>query len=127
MNRIKDLVMEIAEYLEDKKAMNVVVLDIHPLTVVADYFVIASGRSETQVKALYSELQKKMSEKGIHARHRDGFQGSRWLVLDYADIIVHLFHQEEREFYSLERLWADAARVYDSSSEANKNWTEGKI
>jgi ribosome-associated protein len=104
------LVHEIAGILDNKKAEDVVVLDISKLTVLADYFVIASGKSEIQVKALYDELEEKMEEKGICARHRDGYDG-RWIVLDYGDIIVHLFHHEERAFYSLERLWADADRV----------------
>lgn len=108
---IQAQVLRMAEILEDKKAVDVLILDISKLTVLADYFLIASGRSETQVKALYDELEKRTAETGWTVRHRDGYQGGRWLVLDYGDIIVHLFHQEERRFYDLERLWADAAQV----------------
>lgn len=110
MYNTEKLVQEIAGILDDKKAVDIVILDISRLTAMADYFVIASGRSELQVKALYDELEEKMEDKGIIARHRDGRSG-RWMVLDYGDIIVHLFHHEERAFYSLERLWADAERI----------------
>jgi len=109
---IRAQVLRMAEILEDRKALDVLILDISKLTVVADYFLIASGRSETQVKALYDELEKRTAEAGQAVRHRDGYQGGRWLVLDYGDIIVHLFHHEERKFYDLERLWADAVRVH---------------
>lgn len=116
MTDIRAQVLRMAEILEDKKALDVLILDISKLTVIADYFLIASGRSETQVKAFYDELQKRMAEAGQAVRHRDGYQGGRWLVLDYGDIIVHLFHQEERRFYDLERLWADAACVRHGQS-----------
>src|SRR5690554_1919670 len=96
--------------LDEKKAGDVVILDISRLTVIADQFVIASGRSEAQVKALHGEIDKRMSEKGIEPKHIDGGRGGRWIVLDYGDVIVHLFHHEEREFYNLERLWADAEK-----------------
>jgi ribosome-associated protein len=103
----KKIALEIAEILEQKKAMDIVVLDISKLTIITDYFIIASGRSETQVKALYREVEEKMEEQGLEPRHKDGYQGGRWVVLDYGDVIVHIFHHEERGFYSLERLWAD--------------------
>jgi ribosome-associated protein len=103
----KRTALKIAGILRDKKAQDVTVLDIHSLTIIADYFIIASGRSESQVKALYEEVEEKMKEEGMEPRHRDGQRGNRWVVLDYGDIILHVFHQEEREFYGLERLWAD--------------------
>ncbi len=110
------LAQEIADILDDRKAENVVVLDISRMSVLADYFVIASGRSELQVGALNDELTKRLSEKGIEPIHMD--KGSRWVVLDYADIIVHIFHREERSFYNLEKLWADAKDVSASSQSA---------
>jgi len=103
----KKTALKLAQILEDKKARDVLVLDIHSLTVIADYFVIASGSSENQVRALFEEVERKMEEKGFELLHRDGNQGNRWVVLDYGDIIVHIFHKDEREFYGLERLWAD--------------------
>lgn len=100
------LAQEIADILDDKKAENIVVLDISRMSILADYFVIASGRSELQVNALYDELQEKMAEKGLAPSHLD--RSNRWIVLDYGDIIVHIFHHEERSFYNIERLWQDA-------------------
>ncbi len=102
------LAREIADILDDKKADNVVVLDISRLSILVDYFVIASGQSELQVQALYDELDKKMAEKGIFPKHLD--KSNRWIVLDYTDVIVHIFHQEERAFYNIERLWTDIKR-----------------
>lgn len=103
----KKLAFRIAQILRDKKALDVVILDIHSLTVIADYFIIASGSSETQVRALYEEVEEQMRGEGLEARHRDGHQTNRWVVLDYGDVILHVFHHEERGFYGLERLWAD--------------------
>ncbi len=103
----RKIALRIAEILRDKKALDVLVLDIQSLTVIADYFIIASGRSESQVKALYEEVEEKLKEQGLEVKHRDGHHGNRWVVLDYGDVILHVFHQEERGFYGLERLWAD--------------------
>ena len=76
-------------------------------TIIADWFVIASGRSTTQVKALCDELEEKTAEKGMIARRKEGYQEGRWIVMDYGTILVHIFHPEEREYYKLERLWVD--------------------
>lgn len=119
MNDPKSLAEKIANLLDEKKAGDVAILDISRLTVVADYFVIASGRSEIQVRALFDELEKRMAETGVGARHIDGAQSGRWIAIDYGDVIVHLFHHEERAFYNLERLWADA-RHQKVSSEPQK-------
>lgn len=106
------LAEEIADMLDNKKAGNILVLDIRKLTTIADFFVIASGRSELQTKAFYSELTEKLGEKGIFPLHTDGNDSGRWIVLDYGYVIVHMFHHEERAFFSLERLWADAGVIY---------------
>lgn len=107
LEKSKKTALKIAQILEDRKAIDVVVLDIHSLTIIADYFVIASGGSETQVRALYEEVEEKMRLEGIEPVHKDGHGGNRWIVLDYGDVIVHIFHQDDRSFYNLERLWAD--------------------
>lgn len=106
-----NLVKHIVECLEEKKALDIVTLHISKLTIIADYFIIASGRSELQVNSLYDELERKMSELGYEPLRRDGHKGGRWIVLDYGDVIVHIFHKEERAFYNLERLWSDAERI----------------
>lgn len=107
LEKSKKLALKIAQILDDRKAIDVVVLDIHKLTIIADYFVIASGTSEIQVRALCDEVEDKLKQEGIEAIHKDGHGGNRWVALDYGDVIVHIFHQDERKFYDLERLWAD--------------------
>lgn len=103
----KGIALKIAEILEERNALDVIALDIHSLTVIADYFIIASGRSDVQVKSLYREVEEKLQEQGLEAKNKEGHQSGRWIALDYGDVIVHIFHQEERAFYNLERLWAD--------------------
>ena len=77
------------------------------LTSITDYFVICSGRSAQAVHTLYEEVSDRMAEKGVAFRRNDGVRESRWIVLDYSSVIVHIFHPEEREHYNIERLWAD--------------------
>ena len=108
LERSRNLALEIGNILYNKKATDVVILDVHDLTVISDYFVIASGQSETQVVALYEEIRKQLEEQGMDIKHLDGVRSRRWIVIDYGDVIVHIFHHEERKFYNLERLWADA-------------------
>jgi len=107
-NNSKELALQIAKVLDSKKAADVVILDISHLTIIADYFVIASGNTEIQVRALCDELLKSMREQGVEARAHEGYRHGRWVVVDYGDVIVHIFHREDRAFYNLERLWADS-------------------
>lgn len=108
---ILEIAQKSAELMEDKKAANVLILDIHGLSVIADYFVIASGNSVTQVQALTSELKKKMNEMGIEVKGVEGFDEARWVLVDLGDVVVHIFHKEERDFYNIERIWGDAGIV----------------
>ena len=103
----KDLALEIARVLDSKKAENITILKVDQLTSITDYFVICSGRSAQAVHTLYEEVSDRMAEKGIAFRRNDGVRESRWIVLDYSSVIVHIFHPEEREHYNIERLWAD--------------------
>ena len=102
-------VQEIARVLYDKKAYDIVALDVSALTVITDYMVIASGRSANQVKALADEVDERMAEHGIQLRRCEGQSDGRWIVMDYGTVLVQLFHREEREFYNLERLWSDGS------------------
>ncbi len=95
---------------EEKKALDIVTLDIRGLSVIADYFVICHGNSETQVQSIASEIKKKMTEYGVKL-DVEGFQQARWVLIDLGDVVVHIFHRDEREFYNLERLWGDAKLV----------------
>jgi ribosome-associated protein len=101
----------IAELMISKKAIDIVILDLKKLTSATDYFVICSADSDTQVKAIADSVQDGMDELGERVWHHEGYQAMRWIVLDYVDVVVHIFHKEERSFYNLDRLWGDAKRT----------------
>lgn len=95
----------------DKKADEVLVLDLRELSSVADFFVICSGTSEPHLKAIADEIEKQSREYGDKPRAVDGFPASHWIVMDFTDVIVHIFHPKVREHYALENLWGDAPKV----------------
>ncbi len=107
--------LEIAQLIvqaaEDKKADRVVTLDIQGLSVIADYFVICNGNSETQVQAIAKEVRDKLQEVNIAIKGFEGFDAARWVLIDAGDVVVHIFHREERDFYNIERVWGDARIV----------------
>lgn len=107
----RELAQRAAEVLRDKKAQELLALEIDHLTIIADCMVIASGRSMVQVKALADHLEEALSLEGIHAARREGYAEGRWIVLDYGSVIVHIFHEQEREYYHLERLWMDGSNL----------------
>jgi len=108
---IKDIAVLAAEAAEDKKAEDIDILKVEGLTVIADYFVICSANSDKQVRAVARAVDEKLSEKGIEPRRIAGMNDARWVLIDYADVIVHVFQKREREYYDLERLWADAEKI----------------
>lgn len=97
-----------AQLIDSKKGEDVRVLQIGTLTTIGDYFVVATGNSTTQVKALADEVDEKMSAEGIEPERIEGYSTASWILMDYKDVIVHIFLKETREFYALERLWGDA-------------------
>lgn len=103
---------------DDKKGKDVRILDIRSVSTVADYFVICTGTSNTHVKAIADHVEEKLSALGMQLHHTEGYQNGRWILLDYVDVVVHVMHAEEREFYNLERLWGDAREVALPRSEA---------
>jgi len=105
------LAKRIAELMISKKAIDIVILDLKKLTSATDYFVICSADSDTQVKAIADSVQDGMDELGERVWHHEGYHAMRWIVLDYVDVVVHVFHKEERSFYNLDRLWGDAKRT----------------
>jgi ribosome-associated protein len=108
----ENLAKACAAYADDKKAENIVVLDLQGISSFTDYFVICSGTSEPHLKAIAGEIEERLrDEHGVRAVSVDGFPASQWIVLDYMQVIVHVFRREKREFYSLEDLWGDAPRV----------------
>lgn len=100
-----------AKALDDKKAVDIKVLKVDDLTVLADYFVIASGTSNTHVGALADEVDYKLSQAGVEPTRTEGAGSRSWILIDYGSVVVHVFYPESREFYALERLWADAQPV----------------
>lgn len=105
----KELALAAARELDERKAQDIIVLDVQHLTIIADYFVIASGRSANQVRALSDDVDDKLSMLGEEPRRREGTSEGRWAVMDYGSVLVHIFHEQEREYYNLERLWTDGS------------------
>lgn len=101
------LANEIVKILDDRKAKDIKLLKVDDKTVVTDYLVICTGNSNTQIKGIAGELEYKLSERGVTPIHTDGYDSGKWIVLDYAHVIVHIFYGEDREFYKLEKLWGD--------------------
>jgi len=108
----KAIADKIVKYLESKKAKDINVIDIHEISVLSDYFVICSGTSITHIKALADEIEIKMAEEGYKYLHKEGYNSARWILLDYGEVVVHVFHEEDRSFYNLERLWSDGIFTY---------------
>ena len=108
---IREMLNVACKAAEEKKAFDIVVLDIKGVSVLCDYFLICSGHSGTQVRSIAENIEEKLSEKGVEPKRREGLRESRWVLLDYGDLVVHVFREEERDFYKLEHLWADAEVV----------------
>ena len=102
--------------LEDKKATNIEILNVSGQTSLGDYFVVASCQSTIQVRACVDEVEEKMSDAGFPIKHKEGYRGGSWILMDYGDIIVHVMQQETREFYAIERLWDDAGTVIEEEN-----------
>lgn len=106
-----ELARKTAEVARDENAADVVILELKNLTILTDYFVIASGRSTIQVRSIVERIIEVLSDTGVRPLRVEGFEEGRWVVLDYAGVIVHIFRQEERDFYKLENLWGDAPQI----------------
>ena len=107
----RNLALRIADILAETPASDTVVLDIRGLSTFADFFVICSGENERQLRAISEKLQEELREDGVRPQRTEGTPRSGWIVLDYNDAIVHVFDQELRDFYKMERLWAEAPRL----------------
>ena len=104
----KLMTKKIYDALDDKKGINITIIDITEISTVADYFVIAGGSNENQVKAMADSVEEVLiKEDGIHPKHIEGYQNANWILMDYNDVIVHVFNQDDRLFYDLERIWRD--------------------
>ncbi len=98
----------IVEKIIEKKGENIIVLDLRKLTSITDFFVICSGMVEQHIKAIKENIIEKLDEKGIKYWHIEGEKANTWILIDYVDVVVHIFHPLMRDFYKLEKLWADA-------------------
>ena len=106
--RPKNLAKKIAKISYDKKADDIVIMNLKPLTTVCDYFLICTGESEPHIKAIADDIIKQTKSIGEAPWHIEGYSSLKWILLDYVDIVVHIFSRDVREFYNLERLWGDA-------------------
>lgn len=97
--------------LEDKKAEDIRIIDIGEVSVLADYFIIASGNNRTQVQAMADEVEQRLGRVGAAPRQVEGYQSANWVLLDFGDVIIHLFDAQNRLFYDLERIWKDGTQI----------------
>lgn len=107
----KEKALKIAKFLENKKVSDLKILELKDLTIITDYFVICSGESTTQVKAFTEHLLEQMALENFKPSGVEGFDYAHWVLVDYGDVIVHIFLEETRRYYDLERLWFDAPRI----------------
>lgn len=114
---ILDKAKKVADIISSKKGDDIVILDVEGLTIIADNFVVASASNENHVKTLADEVQQKLAEAGDRPLRTEGEGEGRWVVIDYGDVLVHLFHKKEREFYQLERLWKTDGNFVNYSEE----------
>lgn len=107
----KDFAIAIAKMLDNKKGMNISIIKIDEISTLADYFVIATGTSNTHVKALADEVEYNLKGEGNYPMGVEGYNSNSWVLLDYAHVVVHVFTPEGREFYDLDRLWRDGQEI----------------
>lgn len=117
----KDFAQRIVQLILSKKGYDIKILDLRKLTPIADYFILASGDSHIQVKAIADEVDDKLRKDGIKCYFKEGYNAANWILLDYFDVVVHIFKTEAREFYNLEKLWGDAPTEIIEDELENKN------
>lgn len=120
MNRQKDMALTAYQALDEKKGEDIRIIDISAISIMADYFIIASGGSKPQLQAMMDNVQEKMNKKKYTIKRVEGNRSSSWILLDYGDIVVHVFDQEDRLFYDLERIWSDGKQILPESLEDDK-------
>lgn len=111
MNESKKMALLAVEALEDKKAEDITIIDISEVSVLADYFIISDGSNRNQVQAMADSAEESLGKAGYDAKQIEGYQSANWILMDYKDIIVHVFSKEDRAFYDLERIWRDGKQI----------------
>ena len=122
----KLLAKKVVQLAWNKKGKDIMVMDLKKVMNVTDYFVIISGESDVHVKALANHIEKELKKEQIELWHKEGFQQLKWVLMDYIDIVIHIFRPEIREFYNLEKLWADAKITKIKDHAANPILSETK-
>lgn len=107
----KKLAQSIAKIADDKKAKDIVVLNLKDLSAFTDYFVICSGASDRQVKTIAGAIEMELKKKDVNPLGMEGYETGHWVLVDYGDVVAHVFYDDERHYYQLEKLWADAPKV----------------
>ena len=103
----KEIAKKAYDYLDEKKAVDIRIIDISKISIIADYFIIAGGTNVRQVKALADNVEEKLAKEEVIPKHIEGYSNAGWILMDYGDVIIHIFNQEDRLFYDLERIWTD--------------------
>ena len=111
MSVIEIMIKNAVDALEDKKGEDIKIIDISEVSPIADYFVLASGSNRNQVQAMADSVEEKMHKDGFHLKQVEGYDSANWILMDFTDIVVHIFDRESREFYDLERIWKDGKIV----------------
>ncbi|MDO5135138.1 MAG: ribosome silencing factor [Eubacteriales bacterium] len=107
VTREKEMARIACRALEEKKGSDIKIIDIHQVSVIADYFIIASGSNQNQVQAMVDNVEEQLGRQGIQPKQIEGAKSSSWILMDYGDVIIHVFDEENRLFYDLERIWRD--------------------
>ena len=111
MNREQEMVSIACKAIDDKKALDIKVIDIREVSVIADYFVITSGSNLNQVQAIVDNVEEQLGRAGFEPKQIEGTRNSNWILMDYGDLIIHVFDEENRLFYDLERIWRDGKEL----------------
>lgn len=111
MEQSRKMTKIVCAAMEDKKGEDIRVIDISQISVLADYFIIANGNNESQVRALVDNVEEELAKEGYTVKQREGYGSGSWVLLDFGDIIVHVFDKENRLFYDLERIWSDGKKI----------------
>ena len=111
MREAKKMAAIAVEALEEKKGNDISIIDLETISTIADYFIIAGGSNKNQIQAMTDEVIEKLGRAGYEIKHTEGYNSANWILLDYGDIVVHIFDEENRLFYDLERIWRDGKLV----------------
>ena len=109
------IAQRISELMLEKKALDIIIIDVRKITTLTDYFVVCTSNSQPQARAITDHINQKMKEEGVKSWHIEGYENLDWVLVDYINIVVHIFSKDAREYYELERLWADGniTKVHD--------------